>query len=478
MVIIFSIYQIMVPSEVDPNWSMGVSIACILWCGCYFFCSYGQFRTPYLFTSAYIVPLCIFHLGITVPYAFGWLKADDWSYGTLVPWLQRAGWYVALTLGSIGLGFALSLKRSNFRKDRFTVAPDVARHTSAIVFWDGLGLLAASAIFLAMAIYTFGNLLNYSRVDFFRGVGDTRGLGVFMMVFPASVILLVIGARSRFEKTIAVGTAIFAFIFFLLSGYRSAAFFPVLVGVVLWVKSGRKIPLSFAASAVFFVLIAIPAVGMLRAMGPYDKINKKDIETSVKHATIEDTFLELGQTAGLLAHVLRLIPAKEPYRYGTTYLHALRDSIPNIMPHMQQSERAEAEKKSLSDPGAINNMIPSDWLTYRLRPDKFAVGEGVGFTGIGEPYMNFGLPGVIVFFTLLGFILGKLDSANLRARPNLMVLATITVWPLLPLVRNDFGNFTKPVIFMLIILGIWRFSTSFITQRPPSRSGSRSSQVH
>lgn len=477
LVIVLSIFQILIPSRVSPYWSTEVAVVCVLWGGCYLLCSYAQFQTLYLFTSAFILPLCLFHLGITIPYGFGWLKDDQWTNSSLAPWLQLAGWYVALTLGCIGLGFALSLKRARFRRDRLAVAPEVARDTAATAFQDGIGFLLASGVFLGMAIYSFGNLLAYSRVQFFAGVGDTRGLGVFMMVFPTASILLVIGARTSFQKLLAGGTALFAFLFFLFSGYRSWAFFPALVGVVLWVKNGRKIPIWLASLAVVLVLFAIPVAGMLRNMGPYDKLNQSDLDTSVKHTSIDKALLEMGQTAGILANVLRLIPATESYRYGMTYFEALRNSIPNVMPKMQASQRKKAEEKAMFDPSAINEMIPSDWLTYRLEPNKFDEGQGVGFSAIGEPYMNFGLPGVVVFFIFLGWVLGRLDAVNLRTRPNLMVLSAIAIWPLLTLVRNDFGNFSKPVTFMLITLGIWRYAMRFVSRRRLRRHGVRSANV-
>mgnify|MGYP000167293271 FL=1 len=100
-------------------------------------------------------------------------------------------------------------------------------------------------------------------------------------------------------------------------------------------------------------------------------------------------------------------------------------------------------------------MAPSDWLTYRILRDQFDLGQGVGFTGIGEPYLNFGVSGVIAYFLLLGFLLGKLDHKNIAYYPFIYVFCCSMLWPLMQTVRNDMSNFIKPVMFMLIILSLW-----------------------
>lgn len=456
--------QLMGAPDSHSDWPIYVSVTSLVWLATYFICSYAQFKTPYLFTSAYIVPLCLFHLGVVIPHALGLSTVSGLTTGSFAPWLERAGWYTVLALGCIGLGFGLSLKRTNFRIRKHIVDLSTANKTLAMVYWDGIGLLIASAIFLGMAISSFGNLLNYSRVDFFRlNAGDTRGLGAFTMILPVAIIFLVIGARKRWEKIVTSAFAAFCFFIILLSGTRSGALFPLLVGTILWVKVGRKVPIAIAISTLAFVLIAIPAIGLLRDTGQaFGKIDQQEIIASAENAKIENGFMEMGQTGGVLAHILRLVPGKDPYRYGETYLHALRDSIPNIGISQNKSERLKAKSEALTNPEAILNLIPSDWITYRLDPTRFAAGEGLGFSGIGEPYLNFGFMGVVTFFILLGFLLGRLESVNLLNRPKLLIFSGVALWPLIPLVRNDIGNFTKPVAFTLIVLLIWRISTKFL----------------
>jgi oligosaccharide repeat unit polymerase len=464
LVMFAALPQLIGSPEGNGNWPLYVSLASIAWLATFFVCSYGQFKTPYLLTTAFVVPLCLFHLGVVIPSAFGWSPDAGLTFGSFAPWLERAGWYTVLALGCIGLGFGWSLKRSNFKIQKHIVDEATANRVLDMLFLNGIGLLIASVIFLGLAIASFGNLLSYSRVDFVRiNAGDTRGLGALTMVLPIALIFLVVGARKRMTRIFSYSITAFLFIILLLSGSRSAVMAPLLVGIVLWVKVGKKIPLPVALTILVFVLIAIPAIGVLRSSGEsYDKINKEDILRSTENAKIGTGFSEMGSTASVLANILRLVPEKDPYRYGESYFKAIKVAIPNIGLSQKGSERLMALQGASATSDAVLDLIPSEWITYRLDPIRFAAGEGVGFSGIGEPYINFGLTGVVIYFIFLGFFLGRLESANLLSSPKVLIFIAVTAVPLITLVRNDFVIFTKPVIFTYIVLLIWNLSTKFL----------------
>lgn len=458
-------FLVLSPPQPDYHWSLKVSMASILCLGSFFILSWFLFKTPYLFTSAYLLALSLFHLGITVPESFGLMQVRGWQSGYLLKWLEQAGWYTVLALACIGAGFSLAISPSRLAKLHMPVDPITKRHALSLAFSDGVGLLLVSGVMFGLAIASFGNLLSYSRVEFFRGVGDTRGLGVFLMIFPSAITLLMIGAQTRFEKLFAWALFFLGTALIMLSGYRTSALYPMLIGAVVWVKVGRRIPWVYAATAVMVIVIAISAVGILRAH-KYQEMDVGRLESSVESASVDDTLKTLGQTGALLAHVLRLVPDIDPYRYGATYIQYVAASIPNVSTDMVESGRSAALRESRRDPKAIARSVPSDWLTYRLSPEKFALGEGVGFTGIGEPYLNFGLPGVIIFFLVLGYLLGSLDQINLLEHPELLIFSAAMLWHLVQTVRDNFGNFIKPVIFTYIILFVWR---RFLAMRPVNR---------
>jgi len=472
VVVVIALTQVFGKPVLHRNWSVYVTIIFFCWATFYVLISYIHFKSLYLLSNVYVLMLCLFHLGITVPHAFGadWSSEvvygflrdfSGWSAGPLAPWFERSGWYTLVALGSFGIGFALSLK--NEKRGQGIADIDETRWSRirSKVAWDAVGLLIASAIFLLLALKSFGNILAYSRADFFRGAADVRGWGVFLMVFPSAVVLLTIGSKKGRQRILAFGFAALAFGAIVLTGYRSAALFPFLVGVILWVKIGRKIPVVVAIICVALVVIIIPVIGVLRTE-KYQDIGGETISQAAEESKILDGFRTMGQTAGVLAHVFRLVPAYEPYRYGTTYLKALIGSLPNILPRMAESERTATKRKAFFKPEAVSELRPADWLTYRINRDRFLRGEGVGFSAIGEPYLNFGPLGVIGFFLLLGWGLGRLDGIDLRFHPNLIIAVGALYWPLVKTVRNDINNFIKPAVFTVICLVIWRLGTKLL----------------
>lgn len=465
LVVVISSYMVLARPHVSSGWTSVVALVCIIWLVVYVFCSYRQLGTVYLFTSAYILPLSIFHLGVIVPDAIGWLDASVWTEGGIAPWIYKASWYTALSLGCIGIGFGLSINRQ--RISRMWAPASVAEIDKALslMYWAGIGLLLASIANLAIAVYSVGNLLQYTRNDFFKGVGDTRGLGVFLYLFPGSVILLMISARTRLQSKLSWALFAFAFILIMLSGYRTTALFPLMVGAVIWVKTGRKIPTVYSVVAILVVLIIIPITGKLRSAGDYKDINVDLIKKSAEGVEIKDSFREMGSTAGVLAETLRLVPDEDPYRYGSSYLLALKNSIPNITLTQDTSAVEMVRKRAALDPELLYKMAPQDWLTYRIDPLRFKAGGGVGFSSIGEAYLNFGYAGVLVFFTMLGYSLGRLDQVNLLRSSKMLLFVCCGLWPLMRTVRDSAGTFIKPLVFVYLTLLIWWIVTRFLIKK-------------
>lgn len=457
--------------SLDRDWPEIVTLVWLVWTVVYIVASWRALETPYLLSSGYLVALSVFHLGLPIPSAFGWLNVPEMTRGTEGFWLQQSAWCTLLALGMFGIGFALSLKKKDTAPNIDPLLAGTQRcEALATIYWAGLGLLMAAGCFLVMLVLQVGNLFTYSRMDLFHYRGDTRGLALFMMTLPSAAVLLVIGARTFVQKTLAISVACSSLGLFLLSGYRSAALFPLLIGVILWRKTGRHIPIGVAAAMVGLIVLIIPAVAILRASGTYETLSSQKVSESIERADPANTFVELGGTAGILAATLKFVPDSDPFRYGLTYVHALREAIPNIAVTARQSDRDVFLKRGATRDGLID-LAPSDWLTYKLEPIKFYNGEGVGFSAIAEPYLNFGYPGVVACFMLMGFLLGRLDQKTLWAEPRWLLFCGAVFWPLVRTVRNDLNNFTKPLVFLYLILGVW-FAATFFLRRSSSGSSS------
>jgi oligosaccharide repeat unit polymerase len=367
-------------------------------------------------------------------------------------WYEKGGWCTITALGAYGFGSAISFFKlliTNTTKQH--IAPK--KDNLNIVFIFGVGLLIASILGCSYTLISVGNILQFSRTEIFGGIGDTRGFGFFLSVYPASIILLVVGSVSSKRFIISISIAVFSLIFILLLGYRSVALFPAIIASILWIKTGRKIPKVVIIPSLIFILFAIPTVRYLRSIGAYNELTYEKIEQSVSQAKIIEIFHELGATSGILANTLKWIPNDESYRYGYSYLAALKEVVPNISLNIAKSDRLDA--KNTGQKKSLFYMSPSDWYIYKYNRWMYDTGGGSGFTMIAEAYYNFGIVGIVIIFTIIGFIITSIDLINILIFPYIIIYSAIIMWPFMKMVRNTFASFVKSISLTLIAMIIW-----------------------
>lgn len=434
------------------------SLTAVIWLVCYLLASHRAFGTPYLFATAYVICLFVFHFGLLIQDGFGLIKMAPWL-GPLGIWAVRAAWYTNLAFACLGIGMSAYVL---VHRPRALPSPaalkSIAQKNMTWLYDLGIGLLFASAILLLGAVATYGNLLALTRLELFH-FSDTRFISVFSMMVPSAATALLVGARTKRQRRLAYAVTIFVLAFFLLAGQRTAAFFPVVAAAVVWVKLGRRINPLAAGAAILGALLVIPMVGYLRTLGTYGDItNAEALERAADYADIGAAFREMGGSIGPLMYTLMIIPAEESYRYGSTYLDYFLDSVPNIglFPKKATSRAAVIEiLRSQGEAKALREMNVGDWASYHIIPEQFLSGGGAGYSGVAEPYFNFGLAGVLVFFVGLGIFLGRLDCTPLFLYRNWLFFGVLIYWHLLPTVRNGFAVLVKPAIFTVILVFLW-----------------------
>jgi hypothetical protein len=464
--VVFALLQCTGDATSHKYWATQVSVACLLWYFVFVATCMRRLGTAYSFSNIYILGLGVFHLGLIVPVGLGIFSVP---LITQDPWYERAGWYTALALGSFGAGLALSL-RSTSRHAMATHKDQDASRTLDAMWSYGFGLLLAALAGVVLMINQLGNIFQYSRLDLFSGAGDMRGFSLFTYTFPSAGLLLLIGARRKTHYVFAALVCVAGFALFMATGYRTLALFPLLTGAVTWRRTGRKIPFWLAAGGAAFVLIAIPAILELRSSAAtLSSFSARSLGTAFSNANAADTFKELGSSVGVLAKTLERVPAVDPYRYGMSYVQAAAEMVPNLTTQSRRWDRDIVLSKSgAARDEALRSAGLSTWISYYILGDiSFSLGYGAGFTAIGEPYVNFGLLGVFVFFGALGFALGRLDQKPLLEHAGWLLFACVGFWHFTNTVRNDLPNFTKPLAFIYVCLLIWRASSSVV--RPAVR---------
>ena len=453
----------------DEGWAKSASYSFLLWGAVFVLLSRAHYRTTYLYSNAYLLCLALFHYGLVLQMGFG-VDVPGWDTGDFSISLAKAVWLVNVAFASFGMGFGLSTLGVRTRYIDVGVARAKIVENKKALYWSGLGMLAASGIFMVMAIAAYGNIFTYERHEIFRSSADSRGWGLFTMVFPGAAALLFFGASNRVQFLVGVTVSTIAVLFFMITGYRSAALFAILAAVITWIKIGRKIPLPIALGILFVAGLSVSISGYLRNTGAYNEIDAQDFKNSYDQASVADV-ASLGQTVGIVAHSMDRVPEEFPYRWGGSYWRYVKATIPNIGFTIDADTGRYAAKNRLSeDKLAIYKLSPSDWMTYEILPNHYDLGQGVGYSGIAEPYINFGVPGVVFFFAVVGWALGRFDLQRISFNIYHILFAACFFRLLLPTVRNDFSNFTKPTSFCLIILVIWWLcSKYFLNRRLPKR---------
>jgi oligosaccharide repeat unit polymerase len=445
----------------SPNWSADASVVTLLWLASYFIATTFKFRTIYLISTTFIIPLCVFHLS--------WIYIDALGIGEIAELALRverklyaeAAWYTILALACIGVGMSIVMLRRRATNGPLIRQDAQVTRNLAVIYWMSIGLLLASGVFFFMFLAVVGNPFAYARTEFFETDAAGRGLGAFLMVFPGAAVSLVISAQKPRQKILAWTVAAIGAALVLFSGYRSAVLFPILIGGALLAKTGRKIPIWVPIVAALAIITIIPAITQIRQV-EYGDIDTELVQESIESTTAVDGFIELGGTLGVFAKTLTVVPKSAPYQWGKTYYVAVRDAIPNLTYTMQAPQRADALKSGALNNEQLFNLSPADWMTFYINPYAFRKGTGVGFSAVAEPYINFGYVGVLAYFIMLGATFAYLDGLDLRYHPWILFMCSSVGWALLKTVRNTSGEFIKPMIFTLIVIAIWRMISFFL----------------
>jgi oligosaccharide repeat unit polymerase len=184
-----------------------------------------------------------------------------------------------------------------------------------------------------------------------------------------------------------------------LQGDRSKTIFFIIVISIILTGWNRKVKRSYILLAAVLIPILVVAPRVYR--------QSQDQVSSIANAAfsmtnIVETFTkEDTAMAPTLSILLDNLGSNVPYQYGKSYINLVAKPIPRTL-----------------WPGK-----PIEFDTQLMRvlfPTYAASGVGFAFSAISEPLVNFGLIGVVFFFTGIGFLnrklLGKLiNSKETRA---------------------------------------------------------------
>ena len=420
---------------------------------------YARYVLSVPFASApliYLSILGLFHLGLILPWALG---IYDISRAPLfTPYgLSHAIALIDYSIVAFHIGTIVALSR---KRHAFLFSQSVTDTEDKNVYASGCILLTAGISLFIVGLIGLDPLgyfrLTYSETYRLRAESDPRLFGSGMTVAFIGLSIAAAGAsRRRFRVVFIVGAVWLVSLMYL--GFRGPTVIAALIVYVIARKKGLRVPplVSIVAAAVFLVIL--PLLHESREL----PLNERLAHISLNDFNILDAPAEMGMSIRPLVETVDLLGPND-FRLGRTYWIAIKGIVPNLAIHWEASS-------TTSDA----DLPPNHWITAIVDPWTYKNNGGMGFSAVAEPYMNFGIPGVLIYFSLLSFLLIYLEQISIRNSYALAAWALI-LGPLLWTTRNDYTNFFRPAVWGLLTLAAVRlFSkgySKFFKERKPRLS--------
>ena len=383
----------------------------------------------------YLILLGLFHLGLIVPWVLG--LYDISRAPTFRPYgLSRSIALIDYSVAAFHVGMVVAL---SLGKKRANVLCQTATESeNPEVYLAGCLLLAVGIVMFVIGLIGLDPLgyfrMTYSETFRLRAESDPRLFGSGITIAFIGLSVAAAGAsRRRFRIVAIIGAIWLAGLMYW--GFRGPALIAAVIVYIIASKKGFKLPRWVPLLAAGALLFILPVLRVGRELPLNDRLS----HVSLKDFNILDGPAEMGMSIRPLVETVDLIGPAD-FRLGRTYWIAIRSIVPNL------ALRWEASSKD-SDV----DLPPNHWITAMVDPWSYKNYGGMGFSAIAEPYMNFGVPGVVIYFALLSFFLIRLEQSSIRDSYALAIWALI-LGPLLWTTRNDFSNFFRPAVWGLLTL--------------------------
>ena len=393
----------------------------------------------------YLGLLGLFHLGLVVPWALfhydisnaSWFAPSDVS---LVMSLIIYA-LVAYQFGILAAFYANQSPKPEVNTPAASLkAMDLLASGSALFFFGAL-MFIIGLIGLDPTEYL---QLKYSEIFRLSAESDPRLFGTGITLAAIGLSVAAAGASKRQFRFVFPMAGIWVLIL-LYWGFRGPA---LLVGVVVCavaVKKDIRFPRAFPWLIAGALLLLLPMIRVAREEPPAERLGGY----SFSDINLFDAPAEMGASIRPLMETVAVIGPVH-YWWGRTYWLGIREIVPNLALKWQSSDTESAQ-----------DLPPNLWITSISDPWVYKNYGGIGFSAIAEPYMNFGVGGIVAYFFLIAFLLVRLDQAAIRNCYALAAWALI-LGPLLWTTRNDSSNFFRPAVWgLLFVAGVRTLSGGY-----------------
>jgi oligosaccharide repeat unit polymerase len=383
--------------------------------------------------------LLLFYFG--EPVVIEWLGAiAPLAYD---PWLGGNGAYVdrgfaasALAVAGFLWGIHLAGVRHLASDPRRDPIGDRSLGTTAVIFTLGALAMVALGIAIVGPSVVFGIYSDWWDAKLLGA--DQRWIDMGLVFSNAGVFALLASdePRARWRRWFAYLLMPLLMLIAIQKGDRTGL---IALGVGAgWCYTQRiaRMRWSVVLAAAFVALLAMPVISEWRA--------QRSLEATKRAGVVQllgNSLYNMGTSVNALVYTLELIPREKGYAWGSTFLNAALQAIPNV----SLTKGKEWAQGDLED-------SPSTWITWVINPLWAATGGGYGYSMAAEWYYNFGPLGMMVGMPLTGFFLArvrnKARNSSLAMIWSATLFAAMTIW-----VRNIVGYALKVAVWPII--GIW-----------------------
>ena len=356
-------------------------------------------------------------------------------YGFSVDDIYRAQLQTLLMLGVFHIAGLRSVTKSR-KRSVGEVNADV-RKDNRILRMRNVGWLLFVVSFVPFVYDTIADMLQSMTYGYGTLYGTNIKVGwentiafVAALFVPSVICLFIVYKNNKPVRSFLTLLLLLVVIAILMTGGRSNAVILLCLLAVLYqylVKPFSKKMLLVGAVGGFFFLQVLAYIAETRTSAHGFQVDN----TAVTDNAAVSAVAEMGWSQFCLIESMQIVPEKENFRYGKSYLYALTTVVPN----MGFWEYHPAKKEA--------NL--GEWLT-----DTLGTTFGTGFSMAAEAWVNWGTFGFLIFYiwgAALGRLFGRIDDVVKTGDVAMLAFLLIVFWFCLKIPRNSFVNVVRAVFF-------------------------------
>jgi oligosaccharide repeat unit polymerase len=347
-----------------------------------------------------------------------------------------AMWFMVLALMCVFVGSNLGIVERITRSKGKSVEE---KPGDSLVLWIALITILIGLVGMYFFSRSFGGIIGFFNQPSYVGrYTQVEGYGVFQALawqFPLALLLIASTIRRLWSRRtlILIGWLGFYLVFTSAAGARRDILIPLLGLIILIHYTRFRISARMLVPLVLVAFLVLTVQGWVRNIdfgtNPRQAITCMLDSISLRWFTPGSS--EWSYQFNVLAFLVNHVPSDYPFRL--TYLDAITATLPQFIVRDRPA-------------------TPSAWIVKLTSPEYAALGGGFAFSSVGEAYLNFGIPGIIIVFLIVGALIDSLEGLSLRPSLTFVICFGLTlVGGLLQFPRQDMIALLKIVIVIQLL---------------------------